>query len=240
MDKADDYIDGAETPAQVDPAVKLYTEATSLAPDWDKSWWGLAMSYWAKAYLMPHETKAQKEPAFALLSEARKCCARALAIDPMSVGGNYWLANIILTEGGMKNVVQETIILPEVFKLTDKVAEVDPYFQYGAVFRTYVVVIVAVPTWLTSSLGYQPAIILPYIDKGIEMEPNCFVNYISRVSIYQKLGDPESRNKALKDLEYVLTHNPDALRHWEVNNRMRQKEARKVWKEITGREYPAR
>jgi len=174
MDKADDYIDGAETPAQVDPAVKLYTEANLAGAGLGQIVVGPGHVLLGQGYLMPHETKAQKEPAFALLSEARKCCARALRDRPDERGRQLLAGQYYLTEGGMKNVVQETIIPARGFKLTDKVAEVDPYFQYGAVFRTYVVVIVAVPTWLTSSLGYQPAIILPYIDKGIEMEPNCF------------------------------------------------------------------
>jgi len=228
----------AESPSQVEPALKLCREATQLAPGYDKAWWELAKSIWAQAMLMPSKTSEQKQAAASALARAREACNRALKIDPVSAGGNYWLSNIILSDAGLKNPVRQVFILPEIFRLTDKVAELDPYFDYGAVFRTYATVLSVVPRWLSKSVGYEPEIILPYLDKSIALYPDCFVNYISRSEVYLKMGDAESKSKALQDLEYVLTHDPDALKGYEADNRSRQKAARARWKQITGKDFP--
>jgi len=240
MAQAGRIIPGCESPEQTEPAIKLYRDAVKTAPGYDQAWWGLAMALWAKATLMTQEPKPDKQAARAVLQQARQACEAALKINPMSPGGNYWLSNVILTEAGLKNIVQQAFLLPEIFKLTDKVAEVDPFFDYGAVFRTYATVLVAVPGWLSRSLGFEPQIILPYLDKSIELEPDCFVNYISRADVYLKVGGPANRDLALKDLEYVITRSPDSLPGYEADNRARQKAAAKTWRQITGRDFPAR
>jgi hypothetical protein len=238
--KAEEMMALAETPAEVEPALKLCREATRLASGYDKSWWELAKALCIQAMLMPQNTTEQKQAAAALLSQAREACDTALHLDPMSLGGNYWLSNILLADAGLKNPVRQVFLLPEIFRLTDKVAELDPYFEYGGVFRTYATVLSVVPLWLSKSVGYEPEIILPYLDKAIALYPDCFVNYISRSEVYLKIGDPQSRNLALKDLEYVLTHDPDSLKGYEADNRSRKKAARAAWKQITGKDFPQR
>jgi len=238
--KADVIIAQAETPKQVDPAIKLYQKATQTAPRYDKAWWGLGMSIWTKAVLMPQKTRQEKKEVLKLLAQAKEACNKALEIDPMSPGANYWLSNILLTEAGLRSIIRGAFILPKVFELSDKVAQVDPYYGHGAIFRTYGIVLMVVPDWLSRRFGYTPESILPYLDKAIELEPNCFANYLVRAGIYLKLGGKENKEKALKDLEYVITHNPDLLEGYQADNRRRQKEAKQLWKQITGKEYPQR
>jgi len=238
--QADVIIAQAETPEQVEPAIKLYQQAIQTAPNYDKAWWGLGMSQWTKAVLMPQQNRKEKQAVLKLLEDAEKSCKKALEIDPMSPGANYWLSNIFLSQAGLKGMIRGAFILPRVFKLSDKVAEVDPYYGHGAIFRTYGIVLMVVPDWLSRRFGYTPEIILPYLDKAIKLEPNCFANYLVRAGIYLKLGGEENKEKALKDLDYVLTHNPELLEGYQADNRRRQKEARQIWKQITGKEYPQR
>jgi tetratricopeptide (TPR) repeat protein len=240
MDRANAIISESENPTQIMPAVRLYQEAVKTAPGYDKAWWGLAMALWGKAMLMPRESREEKSAVFAVLAQARDACNQALKIDPNSAGGNYWLSNIMLTESSLKNIVQQAVILPEVFKLNDKVAAVDPYFEHGAIFRSFAIVLVTVPEWLSKSVGYEPEVIIPYLDKAIELEPKYFANYVYRAQVYHKLNDRPSNEKALKDLDYVLVHDPDALKGYGRENRAQQRDARAFWNQMTGRDYPAR
>jgi len=240
MDQANGIISASENPTQIMPAVRLYQEAVKVAPGYDKAWWGLAMALWGKAMLMPKESKQEKQAVFAVLAQAEDACNQALKIDPNSPGGNYWLSNIMLTESSLKNIVQQAVILPEILRLNDKVAAVDPYFENGAIFRTFAIVLITVPDWLCKSIGYEPEIVIPYLDKAIELEPKYFANYVYRALVYHKLNDRQSNEKALKDLEYVLAHDPEALKGYGRENRDQQRDARAFWTEITGKEYPAR
>ncbi len=223
-----------------DEALALFREAAKVAPNYDRAWSGLGMALWNRTNFMPRDTKEQKAEMEKVLAEGKQACQKAIALDPNSVAGNYWLSNIILTEASLGSWLKGAVVLPEVFKLTDQVAAVDPYYEYGAVFRTYAVVVSTVPVWLSARLGYSPEIILPYLDKGIEMEPNYFGNYTTRAGVYLKLGDEPNKQKALSDLEFVLTHDPDKLAGSQSDNRRLQKEAGQTWKQITGKNYPAR
>lgn len=240
MDQANAVISESENPAQVQPAIRLYQEAVKVAPGYDKAWWGLAMALWGKAMLMPNQTKQEKQAVFAVLAQAKDACNKALKIDPKSPGANYWLSNIMLTESSLKNIVQQAVILPEIFRLNDKVAAVDPYFENGAIFRSFAIVLITVPEWLSKSVGYEPEVVIPYLDKAIELEPKYFANYVYRALVYHKLNDRQSNQNALKDLEYVITHDPDALKGYGRENRTQQRDARALWTEITGKDYPAR
>jgi hypothetical protein len=240
MDKANGIIMDAENPTQILPAVRLYQDATKLAPNYDKAWWGLAMALWGKAALMPNSTREEKQAVFSVLNQAKDACNQALKADPKSPGGNYWLSNILLTEGSLKNIVQQTVILPEVFRLNDKVAAVDPYFENGAIFRSFAVVIVTVPEWLSKSVGYEPELVIPYLDKGVELAPDYFANYVYRAMVWHKINDKPSNDQALKDLVFVLTHNPDAVKEFSRENHAQQRDAKALWTEITGRQYPER
>lgn len=223
-----------------DEAIALYRQAVRIAPNYDQSWSGLGMALWNRTNFMPRSTKEEKAELQKVLSEAKQACQKALEIDPMSPGGNYWLSNILLTEARMGNWLKGAVILPTIFKLTDKVATVDPYYEHGAVFRTYAIVLTTVPTWLSARFGFTPEIILPYLDKGIELSPDYFGNYTTRAGVYLKVGNDPDKQKALKDLEFVLTHDPDKLEGYQADNRARQKEARQTWKQTTGKDYPAR
>jgi len=238
--KAEVLIAEADCIKDEDEVIKLYQDAAKIAPGYDKSWWGLGMALWAKTNYLPKSTKEEKAEMLKILAQAKQACQKALEIDPMSPGANYWLSNILLTEASLGNWVKGAIILPTIFKLSDKVAAVDPYYEHGAVFRTYAIVLTTVPTWLAARFGFTPEIILPYLDKAIELEPDYFANYLVRTGIYREIGGEENKQKALQDLDYVLRHDPNALEGYQAENRKQQKDARNIWKQITGKNYPDR
>ncbi len=245
--KAEDTIKQAEAlnaeadcAKDEDEAILLYRQAVKTAPNYAKSWSGLGMALWNRTNFMPRSSKEEKAELQKVLSEAKQACQKAIALDPKSVAGNYWLSNIIITEASLGNWLKGAVVLPSIFKLTDQVAAVDPYYENGAVFRTYAIVLATVPTWLSARFGYSPEIILPYLDKGIELAPNYFGNYTCRAGVYLKIGDSANKQKALQDLEFVLTHDPDKLNGYQADNRRQQKQAAQTWKQITGKNFPAR
>jgi len=236
--KAEALLAESESARDFDAVIELYKQASQIAPGYDKAWWGLAMALWSKTNYMPKDTREGKAQALKILEQAKQACNKALEIDPMSPGANYWLSNILLTEAGMGNWLKGAVVIPTIFKLTDKVAEVDPYYENGAVFRTYAVVLTTVPSWLSARFGFTPEIILPYLDKAIELFPYYFANYNIRAGILLKIGGEQNKQKALQDMEFVLTHNPDALPGHQAENRREQKQARKIWLSVTGKNFP--
>jgi hypothetical protein len=113
----------------------------------------------------------------------------------------------------------------------------DPYYLYGATRRFGSEVFVRVPTWLTEQFGFKPEYLEEDLQMNIEKWPNYFDNYvfIARVYLWEK-----NRSKALVALDYVLSHDPAAMPEEKAENVRQQETARKLWKEITGKEYPAR
>ncbi len=236
--KAKDLAAKVETSKDVDQVIKLFSEATALSPDYDQAWFGLGAAYCLRTFYMPQKTKEEKAQALEYLGRAKSACNRALALNPDCPGANYWMSNILITEANLRNIAVALFRLPEILRYSQKVEEVDPYYEYGAIYRTYGMSLALMPDWMTSSLGAGPEVILPYVDQAILMEPNCFSNHNVRAFILNKMGGKENKQKALSELEYSLGHSPDSLAGYQADNLLRQKEARILWKMFTGKEYP--
>ena len=237
MDEAAALLGEADTEARISLAVGMYRQATELAPKYDETWSGLGNALFLQGLIIPLEEKGAKPQKLALYGQARAACNKAVGLNSQSPGANVCLANLLLAEGEVKGIWASAMVLPEVFKLSDKVAPKDPYYDDGAIFRTFAVVVYVVPTWIVRRFGFSPEQILPYLDQAVERQPNRFVNYTVRAGILSKL---EQKDRALADLQYVLTHDPNMLPGSQQENRKQQKEALGQWKKIAGKEYPGR
>jgi len=227
----------AETDERFGQAASLYRQAIEIAPKYDEAWSGLGNAYFLQGLNLPREGNSAKEKKLELYGRGKEACSKAQTLDPQSPAANLCLANLLLAEGEVKGMVASAWVLPEVFKLSDRIAAIDPYYDDGAIFRTFAVVLYIVPSWLARSFGFAPEIILPYLDKALERAPDRFVNYSVRAGIYKKMGQKE---KALDDLGYMLSHDPAALPEFQRENRMQQQKALRQWKDISGRDYPGR
>ena len=237
MDEAAALLGEADTEAKTAQAAGMFKQATELAPKYDETWSGLGNALFLQGLIIPLDEKGAKPKKLALYGQARAACNKAVGLNPQSPGANVCLANVLLAEGEVKGIWASAFVLPEVFKLSDKVAAKDPYYDDGAIFRTFGVVVYVVPTWIVRRFGFSPELILPYLDKALERQPNRLLNYMVRSGILSKLGQ---KDRALADLQYVLTHDPNALPGSQQENRKQQKEALGHWKKIAGKEYPGR
>jgi len=237
MEQAGALLGEADTEAKIAAAAGLYQQATGLAPKWDETWSGLGNAVFLQGLIIPLQEKGTKPKKLALYGQARESCNRAVALNPQSPGGNLCLANVLLAEGEVKGIWASAMVLPEVFKLSDEVAKVDPYYDDGAIFRTFGVVIYVVPTWIVRRFGFSPELLVPYLDQAIARQPQRFINYVVRAALYSRL---DKKTRALDDLQFVLTHDPNALPGFQQENRKQQKEALMHWKKIAGQDYPRR
>jgi len=237
MDQAAAILGEADTEAMAAQAVELYRKAAEIAPKDDETWSGLGNALFLQGLFIPLDEAGAKPKKLALYGKARPACTRAANLNPPSPAANLCLANVLLAEGEVKGILASAWVLPEVFKLSDKIAAVDPYYDDGAIFRTFAVVIYAVPAWITRRFGFSPDQILPYLDKAVERAPDRFINYVVRAGIYIKL---DQNDRALNDLEFVLSRDPASLKNFQRENRTQQKTARQHWKKFTGKEYPQR
>ena len=235
--RAEDLSAAVENASDFNKVIALYQEATKTAPNYDEAWFGLASAFCIRSFYMPHESPAEKAAVLENLAQAKAACNHALELNPQSPGANYWMSFILITETNYRNPALALLRIPQILSYSDKVESVDPYYEYGAIYRTYGMAISVMPDWMSKAAGYSPAQILPYVDQAIAMEPNCFSNRTVRAFMLNKLGE---KDQALADLEYVLTREPDSLPSYQADNRLRQKDARELWTYFTGKQYPAR
>ncbi len=233
--QAEDLSATVESASEVDAVIALFQTAAKTAPGYDEAWIGLASALCRRVFFMPAETAREKAEILKYLDQAKAACNRALAINPMSPGANYWMSNILITEVNFRNPALGLLRIPQILSYSDKVEQVDPYYEYGAIYRTYGMAISLMPDWMIKTTGYSPAMILPYLDQALKMEPNCFSNRTVRAFMLNKLGEKE---RALADLEYVRSHDPALLPSYQADNRLRQKDALVLWKMFTGKSYP--
>jgi len=96
---------------------------------------------------------------------------------------------------------------------------------------------VRIPTFITRQFGFTSEYIAEDLQANIERWPNYFdnYNYLARVNMW---GNDKAN--ALKQLEFVLSHDPGIMPEEKAENKRQQEFARKMWKEWTGKEYPGK
>jgi len=218
-------------------AVALLEKAGELDPSREEIWIQLSWKYWLLGDELPKNTREQRKKRLEWFEKGKKAGEKALELNPKSVGGLYWYTVNLASAGEMKGILSSLWLAGTLFGNMSRVDRRDPYYFYGATRRFGSEVFVRVPTWLTSRFGFKPEYIEEDLLYNIERWPNFFTNYVYLARVYWWKGDKEN---ALKQLEYVITHNPEAMSEEKAENYRMQKIARKMWKEYTGKEFPER
>jgi hypothetical protein len=74
------------------------------------------------------------------------------------------------------------------------------------------------------------------IDNAIKQEPRFLDNYVYKARFYHVYF--EDNDTALKLLETALSGDPNAMADETTANRVAQEDGKKLWKQITGKDYP--
>ena len=218
-------------------AVALLEKAAELDPSNEQVWIQIAWRYWMLGDELPKETGEQKDARLKLFEKGMAAGQKAIELNPKSVGGLYWHTVNMASAGEMRGILSSLSMAGTLFGNMSRVDRRDPYYLYGATRRFGSEVFVRVPTWLSEQCGFKPEYLEEDLLMNIERWPDYFSNYIYLAHVYSWNKDQE---KALNMLDYVLSHDPAVMPEEKADNALQQKAARKMWKELTGKEYPER
>jgi tetratricopeptide (TPR) repeat protein len=227
-----------KTPQSVGEAVKKLEQAAALCPDDGAAWTLLTQAYWQSGDWLPRE---QKDERLALFNKGEAAADKALALDPKSIDGLYWKTTNMASAADMKGWASSLWMFPTLLKNMDQVDAMDPHYYYGATKRFWTEVLFRVPLWLAGRFGYdiEKDVLLP-IEDEIKREPRYLGNYVYAARILWKVGGEEKQQQALDYLDAALKADPNALPAEAGDNASNQRDARRLWKEFTGKDWPER
>ena len=76
------------------------------------------------------------------------------------------------------------------------------------------------------------------INRAITKEPRYLHNFVYKARFEWNFY--QNKNESLKLLDTAIKADPNAMPDYVTDNKEAQKEARELWKTITGKDYPAR
>ena len=215
-------------------AVAMLDEAVTLCPGWDAAWVYLSEEAWNVGDALPAKAKAEK---MAWFRKGEAAGDRALAIDPSSAGGLYWKTTNTAGIADVKGWMSSLWLFPTLRANMNRVDALDPHYYHGIVARFWCAVFDRVPLFLADRFGVNVDDLVARAEGEIRREPRYFSNHVYLARLLAKRKD---QGRALASLEYVLSHDPAALPDEKGDNAFEQGNARVAWKQITGKDYPAR
>ena len=237
LQKAKDLLRERLDETALREAIGMLEKASGLDPKNEEIWIQIGWRYWMVGDALPKKTGAQKEARLQLFEKGMEAGKKAKAQNPKSVGGLYWYTVNMASAGEMRGVLSSLSMGGTLFANMSRVDRRDPYYLYGATRRFGSELFVRIPPFLTKQFGFTPEYTIEDLQANIERWPNYFDNYNFLARVYWWSGD---KPNALKQLDYVLSHDPAAMPEEQAENRRQRDFARQMWKEWTGKEYPGR
>ncbi len=218
-------------------AIALLDRAAGIDPGSDVIWAEIAWRCWFQGEALPKDSKKDKQRRMEIFEKGLAAAEKARKINKESVGGIYWYTVNLAARGEMHGVMSSLALTGTLIINKGRVDRLDPDYLYGATRRLISEVFVRVPGWLATKFGFEPRLVEEDLQANIEKWPNYFANYtfLARVYIWAK-----EKEKSLAQLDYVLKGPADRMPEEKAENEREQRIARRMWKEYTGKEYPAR
>ncbi len=237
IDKAWELDRSGSNPEIYKQCIELMEKANKIDPNNASILTDLSRYYWNYGDNLPKETDEQQERLEDIYNQGLEYAARSLEVKE-TVGGHYWYAVNRAASEEFNSIFSQAAAFPAVLKHDRYVDEQDPEYYYGASGRLWTEILVRVPKVVVKMVGYDPQEVVDEINESIEREPRYFDNYVYKARfIYNYYGE-EKKEEALKLIEKVLEKDPGVFPEEKVANQVSQRDARELWKEITGKECP--
>lgn len=219
-------------------AVELMEKAVKIEPENDQLWVELSGDYWEYADKLPKETDEQKNIRIEWFTKGIEAAEKAMELKE-SAGAHFWYATNLGARGEMKGIIRSVPLFPTLVKHMDRCDELDPDYLDGGTARFWSEVITRVPNLALKLAGMSKEAAIEDLKNAIKKNPLYFNNRIFYARYLLRL---EENEKALEQLEFVLSHSPEAIDKPALRsqNRADVTEAHKMWVEITGKPYPKR
>ena len=159
-----------------------------------------------------------------------------IKVQPKNVGPYYWGASNISRYAQTLGSLQQKTYFSKINPLMDKVKELNPNYFYGAFPRYMAILTVEMSPSLRKIMATfrkDYTFTLEEAEKlckqAMAMQPNYFLNHTTLAEIYIEMG---KKAEAKKELEWVISQDPNVLPDTKPENMFEQRRAKKMLAEI--------
>ncbi len=174
--------------AKAKQAADLYAQALKADPKSEAAAWKLArVQYW----IGMHSPKDQKLEIFQKGVDAAK---RAIALNPKSVPGHFWLGVNYGVYGSAKGIMESLSLIDPIKKEMATVIALDPNFEAGGPYRVLGRLYFKVP----GLFGGDNEKAIENLETAVEKGPKRYLNHIYLAEVYFDEGEDPKGKKMLE------------------------------------------
>jgi tetratricopeptide (TPR) repeat protein len=240
--EAQKLIDQAWVQDHTDSTAQIYKQCMDLIEKADKLdpnnpaiLTELSRYYWNYGDSLPKATKEQQKMLEGIYAQGLAAAEKSLALKE-DAGNHYWLAVNRSSSLEFSSIFAQAAAFLAIKKHSDWVVDHDPSYYYGAPGRLWSEILVRVPKVVVEMVRWNVQESVDLINNAIKEEPRYLDNYCYKARFYWKYyGD---KDEALKNLDYELKQDPNIMPGEVSANKVSQRDARELWKQITGKDYP--
>ncbi len=204
--------------AKAKQAAELYEKALAADPKNEEAAWKAArVLYWIGKNTEGDEAKVK------VFERGIEDAKKAIAINPKSLGGHYWLGVSYGLYGSAKGVTKSLALINPIKEEMAKVIEMDPKYDQGGPYRVLGRLYFKVP----GIFGGSNSQAIENLKTAIKYGPTRWLNHLYLAEVYIDEGE-DAQAKAL--LEKVIKG--PAPKGLEPEYRMWKAEAQKLLKEL--------
>jgi tetratricopeptide (TPR) repeat protein len=220
----------------IDQAIALDEKAVALDPKNADLLAELADEYWQRGDLMPKNNNADYDARKVYFQKGLDIANKSLAIKE-TAAGHYWTATNLASTDENASIFKQASIFLEVSRHMDWIDLNAKGYKYGATARFWSEVSVRVPGIVIRIVGKDPNENYQKLEDAIKTQPGFLQNYRYKANFQHHQGKKED---ALNTLDQMLKMDPATFPPERAYNQFDQGRARELWKEWTGKDYPAR
>lgn len=183
--------------AKARQAAEAYQAAMSADPANPEPAWKLArVQYWLGKHARGDDAK------IAEFEKGIKAAKKALALDPNSIGGHYWLGVSYGLYGSAKGVTKSLSLIDPIKDEMAKVIALNPAYDSGGAYRVLGRLYYKVP----GIFGGSNSKAIENLKKAISYGPRRWLNHLYLAEVYI---DDGYNDKAKKELKAVIAGPPE-------------------------------
>ena len=209
-------------------AIALWENAAKDQPKNELLWIKIAEAYHWINENTPMDKKQEKVE---LCKKGMEAAKMAIKANPESVGGWFWLAVIQGRITEAVGILRGGFDFGLCLNATLMVASKDISFYYGGLYRYWGRIIWSVPAIGRKIASFSLLDSVNNYKKSLEIEPDFFMTRLYLAETYIKIGDKE---KAEKELNYIVNTPADVLPEYAPDNRLYQRQAKKLLERLKG------
>ncbi len=216
---------------------QLMEKADKLDPNNPSILNDVARHYWMYGNHLPKVTDGDKEKLEDIYAKGLNAAEKSVKIKE-TTGGHYWLAVNKAAGLEFSSIFSQAAAFPSIYSHSEWVKNNDAQYYYGASGRLWSEILVRVPKAAVELVGWDVQEAVDTIDEGIKVEPRYFNNYLYKARFINTYFG--NKDEALTMLDEMLKKDPGIFPEEKMDNEICQEDAKELWKEITGKDYPAK